>query len=188
MWFHYWLYDFDTRKDFTFNPVTHRQLFKCTRCTTSVSANHRHTNGHRFVFHSNEVVGTERLYVPDEPGVIPWETSPVTQASASYIPPARPDDSPPPLEVADLSPISFASPSLTGPFLQLDDSQPSSPLSSESSSTFYTASEPLRQHVALKAGDILYWHHLLHQGELPGVSDDPRARESGIAKRVPFDR
>lgn len=31
----------------------------------------RATNGHRFVFHSSEVVGEERLYVSGEPGVIP---------------------------------------------------------------------------------------------------------------------
>ena len=45
---------------------------QCTRCTSSVSASNRVTNGHRFVFHSSEVSGTERHYVRGEPGVIPF--------------------------------------------------------------------------------------------------------------------
>lgn len=28
----------------------------------------------------------------------------------------------------------------------------------------------------LRAGDILYWHHLKQGGEIPGARDDPRAR------------
>lgn len=28
----------------------------------------------------------------------------------------------------------------------------------------------------LKAGDVLYWHHLTKHGEIPGVQEDPRAR------------
>ncbi|EJF55790.1 hypothetical protein DICSQDRAFT_164146 [Dichomitus squalens LYAD-421 SS1] len=28
----------------------------------------------------------------------------------------------------------------------------------------------------LKAGEVLYWHHLLRSGEIPAVSEDPRAR------------
>ncbi|KAJ6594010.1 hypothetical protein B0H19DRAFT_1205395 [Mycena capillaripes] len=42
----------------------------CTRCTSSISTTNRATNGHRFVFHSSEIKGTERHYIPDEPGVI----------------------------------------------------------------------------------------------------------------------
>lgn len=28
----------------------------------------------------------------------------------------------------------------------------------------------------LKAGDVLYWHHLQKSGEIPGVEEDVRAR------------
>ncbi|KAF5321521.1 hypothetical protein D9619_001874 [Psilocybe cf. subviscida] len=45
----------------------------CSRCTSSISATNRATNGHRFVFHSNEVTGTERYYVHGEPGVVPYD-------------------------------------------------------------------------------------------------------------------
>ena len=37
----------------------------------------------------------------------------------------------------------------------------------------------------LRAGDILYWHHLNQGGEIPGAIDDPRAR--GFSPIV-FDR
>ncbi|KAJ3569854.1 hypothetical protein NP233_g4773 [Leucocoprinus birnbaumii] len=55
---------------------------KCTRCTSSISATNRATNGHRFVFHSSEVVGMERHYIQDEPGVIPYEPTGVTAAAS----------------------------------------------------------------------------------------------------------
>ncbi|KAJ7680436.1 FAM72 protein-domain-containing protein [Mycena polygramma] len=48
----------------------------CTRCTSSISTTNRATNGHRFVFHSSEIKGTERLYITDEPGVIQAEAPP----------------------------------------------------------------------------------------------------------------
>ncbi|KZT40790.1 hypothetical protein SISSUDRAFT_969886, partial [Sistotremastrum suecicum HHB10207 ss-3] len=38
----------------------------CAQCTSSL---HGATNHHRFVFHSNRVKATERLYVHNEPGI-----------------------------------------------------------------------------------------------------------------------
>lgn len=35
----------------------------------------------------------------------------------------------------------------------------------------------------LKAGDLIFWHHLARSGEIPGVEDDDRAR--GIASPLP---
>jgi hypothetical protein len=55
--------------------------YQCSRCTSSISATNRATNGHRFVFHSSEVVGMERHYIQDEPGVIPFEPTGVAAAS-----------------------------------------------------------------------------------------------------------
>ncbi|CAA7259096.1 unnamed protein product [Cyclocybe aegerita] len=48
----------------------------CTRCTSSITATNRATNGHRFVFHSSEVAGTERHYIKNEAGVSPFDPSP----------------------------------------------------------------------------------------------------------------
>lgn len=50
-----------------------------------MSASNRATNGHRFVFHSNEVSGTERHYVQDEPGVVPFDPPPPTPPNPQYI-------------------------------------------------------------------------------------------------------
>lgn len=36
----------------------------------------------------------------------------------------------------------------------------------------------------LKAGDMLYWHHLSRHGEIPGVQEDPRARGKGSRQRL----
>ncbi|TRM69343.1 hypothetical protein BD626DRAFT_393347 [Schizophyllum amplum] len=106
-------------------------VIPCTRCTSSISANNRATNGHRFVFHSTEVGGSERHYVQDEPGVIPFDPVPLHVAMPlhAYTPqpvsvaiaprdqiratqpfPSRPFPLPteplltPPLETGDLSP------------------------------------------------------------------------------------
>ena len=51
-----------------------RFCFQCARCTYSITATGRATNGHHFVFHSSEVISTERHYIPDEPGVLPYGT------------------------------------------------------------------------------------------------------------------
>ncbi|KAF9049839.1 FAM72 protein-domain-containing protein [Panaeolus papilionaceus] len=55
------------------NTVGYMIVAPCVRCTSSISANNRATNGHRFVFHSSEVIGTERHYVKGENGVNPIE-------------------------------------------------------------------------------------------------------------------
>lgn len=43
----------------------------CQRCTSSITATNRTTNGHRFVFYSSEITACERHYVAGESGVIP---------------------------------------------------------------------------------------------------------------------
>ncbi|KAK7005609.1 hypothetical protein R3P38DRAFT_3038541 [Favolaschia claudopus] len=37
---------------------------------------------------------------------------------------------------------------------------------------------------ALQAGDVLYWHHLVKHGEIPGVMEDVRARRHSLAIKV----
>ncbi|KAJ7045625.1 hypothetical protein C8F04DRAFT_1065520 [Mycena alexandri] len=122
-------------------------VIPCTRCTSSISTTNRATNGHRFVFHSSEIKGTERHYIPDEPGVIlpgataaapPTPMLPAYSASALHNglhnrlhrPPVfyshhsvRPEYLPtPPLDVEeDISPASSSPPSPAAPsfpFLQ----------------------------------------------------------------------
>ncbi|KAF8893968.1 hypothetical protein BD779DRAFT_1753483 [Infundibulicybe gibba] len=133
------------------STVGYMIVIPCARCTSSISATNRATNGHRFVFHSSEVVGTERHYILNEPGVIPFEPSPApppiyTFAHPHPYPPhlahrdtnqiqpelhSRPQSpsidsdylATPPLEVADLSSASSSSAD-SFPFPQVrDDSQ-----------------------------------------------------------------
>ncbi|KIK97371.1 hypothetical protein PAXRUDRAFT_136434 [Paxillus rubicundulus Ve08.2h10] len=66
-------------------------VIPCSRCTSSITATNRATNGHRFVFHSSAIIASERHHVPEEPGVIPIE---------HLIPPPS---SPPPLAPAYLA-------------------------------------------------------------------------------------
>ncbi|KAF9465021.1 hypothetical protein BDZ94DRAFT_1160892 [Collybia nuda] len=234
-------------------------VIPCVRCTSSITATNRATNGHRFVFHSSEIVGTERHYIIDEPGVIPYDPVPSTLSphAPPFIPPpfyasyidARYQDydslrsqppSPshytdylptPPLELAD--PLLASANRVTdsfpfprghahvssepydlsthtpGPFSQhhhpyphprsLSPSVPphyayhplsrptsagstqsrdSSPPLAHQSSPFSLPAEQKDQLPSrkLSPGDILYWHHLARNGEIPGVEDDERAR------------
>ena len=48
----------------------------CRRCTSSISASQRATNGHRFVFYAKEVDAEERRYVPGEHGVLSEQPRP----------------------------------------------------------------------------------------------------------------
>ncbi|KAG5649760.1 hypothetical protein H0H81_002145 [Sphagnurus paluster] len=66
----------------------------CTRCTSSITATNRATNGHRFVFHSSEIIATERVYVSEEPGVIPYDPVAITLGPESSILPPFPFPTP----------------------------------------------------------------------------------------------
>ncbi|KAI9442385.1 hypothetical protein H4582DRAFT_1279052 [Lactarius indigo] len=124
-------------------------VFPCARCTSSISATNRVTNGHRFVFHSSELVASERHYAPDGASLRSPSTAPPALNSAySTMPPPAPE-SPCPVPSSE-----FAEPLKPSP-------------------------QPLR------VGDLLYWHHLTRSGEIPGATDDRRAR--GI-NTVLFDR
>ncbi|KAF5370819.1 hypothetical protein D9758_001980 [Tetrapyrgos nigripes] len=105
-------------------------VIPCVRCTSSISTTNRATNGHRFVFHSSEVVASKRYYIPDEPGVIPFENTPVAMSPVHHYTPSPDlahiplrDPYPyiahshaeylptPPAEIADMSPLSSSMPS-----------------------------------------------------------------------------
>lgn len=51
-------------------------MLQCSRCTSSITTTNRATNGHRFVFHSSEVSGSERYHIKNELGVIPFDPLP----------------------------------------------------------------------------------------------------------------
>ncbi|KAI0063567.1 hypothetical protein BV25DRAFT_1802024 [Artomyces pyxidatus] len=144
------------------NSVGYMIVIPCTRCMSTMSATNRTTNGHRFVFHSSEVVASERHYTAREPGILPLYTDPHHAQPASFLPsppaptPASPGSpSMPPLEPAAESPFPV-------PFETLDAQKPDP--------------EPEPAPYALRAGDVLYWHHLARNGEIPGVVDDRHAR------------
>ncbi|KIY53971.1 hypothetical protein FISHEDRAFT_32253 [Fistulina hepatica ATCC 64428] len=180
------------------SPVGYMIVIPCTRCTSSVSANNRATNGHRFVFHSSEIVGTERHYVPDEPGVLQYELvapqpfiPPVSRHSSEFLPT-------PPLETLDVSPsasvMDLAEDDDAPPYDLVYDNtsfhNPSSP-SARRTRTYSgsphetypdTSKEVTPQFRKVKGGELLFWHHLARHGEIPAAHDDPRARSPARAK------
>ncbi|XP_006461180.1 hypothetical protein AGABI2DRAFT_221752 [Agaricus bisporus var. bisporus H97] len=178
-------------------------VIPCTRCTSSISATNRATNGHRFVFHSTEVVGVERHYIQDEPGVIPYEPTGVVVGSAEgatnprdiHVSLPRPHhranspnlDSIPPPTLEQANPLIAASlDSSYYPYPRATirrSTTPSSPSTSQNHDPTLintTAPQPEQKDLptsrALKPGDVLFWHHLTRCGEIPGVEDDQRAR------------
>ena len=173
----------------------------CHRCTSSTTANNRTTNGHRFVFYSNGIAASERHYIPNEPGIdvdarlpvpppvqlpmpgvvpahrpryvpasVPARPSPASPRRASWSnsrPNARspdPRDAPRP----PMSPSSPTSEALDSPPPLL----PPSPMSPR----------PEQAPERLRAGGIIYWHQLTRSGEIPAVSDNPRARAPGASE------
>lgn len=179
----------------------------CHRCTSSTTANNRTTNGHRFVFYSNGIAASERHHIPDElgvdvdarlplplpvqlpiPGAVPFHRPRYVPANV----PARPSPASPrraswsnsrpnvrsldPRDAprAPVSPSSPTSDTLDSP-PPLSPPSPTSPRPPQSP----TSPRPPQESERLRAGDIVYWHHLTRSGEIPAVSDDPRARASG---------
>ncbi|KAI0253322.1 FAM72 protein-domain-containing protein [Lactifluus subvellereus] len=143
----------------------------CARCTSSSSATNRVTNGHRFVFHSSELITSERHYTPGEPGILPayTESSPSTpnptSSPRSFLP-----DTP---DLAGMHTSPTTSPTLTSSYSTMPPLIPESPCPVPShvlSDQHKPNAQPLR------AGDPLYWHHLVQSGEIPGATDDRRAR------------
>ncbi|KAB5588582.1 hypothetical protein CTheo_7978 [Ceratobasidium theobromae] len=143
----------------------------CARCTAQQSVSgrpgqpQRTANGHRFVFHHAEIVARERLYIPGQPGVhrYPWGIPPTSSAQQS---PALVQQADSRARVASVdsepkSPsIPVFQPHRDGNFVPILSQVP--------------ARTPTRrvQNTGLKAGDVVFWHHLGRTGELGGVSLD----------------
>ncbi|TFY64603.1 hypothetical protein EVG20_g5889 [Dentipellis fragilis] len=204
------------------NGVGYMIVIPCARCTSSISATNRSTNGHRFVFHSSEISASERHYVPGEPGVLPVYTQlpppaqlplqppsafssattlPSPSTSGSSIPSSPisflPDSSSaasharyrtPPSTSTSPSP-SFDTPASMPPLMS-PEIQPPSTIQMPYHSPFPVAPALADGHKPsahpLRTGDVLHWHHMARNGEIPGVADDRRAR--GRRAAVAFDR
>ncbi|KAF4620689.1 hypothetical protein D9613_000767 [Agrocybe pediades] len=228
------------------NTIGYMIVVPCARCTSSISATNRATNGHRFVFHSSEVIGTERHYIQGEPGVIPFDPPaslsppplmPNPQNMAYPSPPyspthyysmpfSQPRPGSPPIDRSDYlptPPLEYANPVYPSHRHSDSSSDASSPvrvrysprsrspppvmhvhashypLSPHSPSqgyfppdgpppltraTFHPADqkEPLLPAATLKPGNVIFWHHLARNGEIPGVADDKRARDPAAAR------
>jgi hypothetical protein len=171
-----------------------RTVVQCTRCTSAVTATNRATNGHRFVFYSNQITNTQRYYVPNEPGVNlfvnatpPHQQGPYHHQNVSpgYIPPPPPS-SPPPLVSAystlDMDHRSYGMPYGMhrsanrwpgGNGHRGSSFHPSTVNIHTTSSLAIEHNEPAGR---LRAGEVLYWHQLSRNGEIPSIEDNPRAR------------
>ncbi|KAF8622663.1 hypothetical protein AX15_006774 [Amanita polypyramis BW_CC] len=171
-------------------------VIPCNRCTGSFTITNRATNGHRFIFYSSEVVGTERHYVPDEPGVIPYEPPGDLAVPNGF---QMPHGSPEHVIGSQLLPQhgtpSVAPPGSAGNIGLAQTRHSHSHASSFSEIPFSgpTEAKELRLPRELEAGDILFWYHLSRHGEIPGVNDDPRARVPNIiapesSRLLNFDR
>ncbi|KAI0268654.1 hypothetical protein BC834DRAFT_820907, partial [Gloeopeniophorella convolvens] len=149
-------------------------VIPCARCTSSISATNRATNGHRFVFHSSELIASERHYTPGEPGILPGYTdssspSPGSGPSPHSFLPGTPEPAGP-YTPPTASPVSTSSHS------SMPSLSPESPCPVPSTA-FADPLKPTTQ--PLRAGDVLYWHHLSRNGEIPGAANDRRARGTG---------
>ena len=141
-------------------------VWQCARCTNSTTTTNRGTNGHRFVFHSSQVKASERHYIPDEPGIHTEEAIPV-QCRTSPEPSLSDSDEPPSLVSASSSLSSMDElnlPRLLNPS--------------------HSQKEVMVEKRRLRAGDVVYWHHLTRGGEIPGVCEDGRARVGRAAKMI----
>ena len=218
LWKYSWVYDCDTREQSRSHKnrqgwIDLSPLNQCQRCTSSMSVNSRSTNGHRFVFHSFEVIASERHYIDGEPAVIPYHPPPPLLCPAVHPIPGSTYPSPisingPPIRFSHVAEHhlgqsgQYSDNSPTPPAdMDLDEwgarvsSPPASfgptrspvPMRASPLPQFQRPAPPPRSPspvMKLKAGDMLYWHHLSRNGEIPGVQEDPRARGKGIRRLV----
>ncbi|CCO27145.1 hypothetical protein BN14_01180 [Rhizoctonia solani AG-1 IB] len=154
----------------------------CGRCTAQQSVSgrpgqpQRTANGHRFVFHHAEIVACERLYIPGQPGVhrYPWGIAPTASSQSSPMPGQQPDSRSrvPSVDSEPKSPsIPVFQPHRDGNFIPIVSQVP--------------ARAPTRRvhNSGLKAGDVVFWHHLSRTGELGGVSLDDECYSQHFVER-----
>ncbi|KAF8483171.1 hypothetical protein JB92DRAFT_2763134, partial [Gautieria morchelliformis] len=174
--------------------VGYMVVIPCDRCCSSVSPTNRHTNRHRFVFFNKEIKASERHYIPHEPGIItasPRLVSAITPSPSPY----SPYDS----NTRVSSPISHFAPQAHSPVTEsvpplsphpgstvaVDYASAAIHTSPPSPSAYQLPNFPSIQFVVfkpeqgkLRGGDVIYWHHLVRNGEIPAVVEDERARHT----------
>ncbi|GJJ06582.1 hypothetical protein Clacol_000775 [Clathrus columnatus] len=140
-----------------------------------------HTNRHRFVFFNKEINATTRRYIPHELGVIPTSppfVSAVTSSRNVHTPVSSSDLSAYPFPSIDRRVSGDVSQNI--PPGAFNDSFTSLGGSSSYSSNPHVSPVQLvllkPSRGRLRAGDILYWHNLSRNGEIPAVVDDERAK------------
>ncbi|GAA6043316.1 hypothetical protein JCM8097_001181 [Rhodosporidiobolus ruineniae] len=132
----------------------------CVKCNASVAKHSRSANHHRYVFHHNEVVARERTYYPGEKGVLN------------------------PIVPRPTSPSSSRGPSPTPTPAVADGEKDETRLSASRRRAARVSRSPTpgaaggrgQGTTLLKAGQTLYWHHLVAGGER-AKPVDPRSRE-----------
>ncbi|KAI5475133.1 zinc finger, C2H2-type domain containing protein [Pseudohyphozyma bogoriensis] len=139
----------------------------CARCTASVQKHQRSANHHRYVFHHNEVVSSEREYFPGERGI----------TGARYVPSAsRPSSSPSP----SASPV-------PPPASESEHKDAAYRSSRERRQAERDAAARARAEeekaTRLRRGDTLYWHNLVQGGERTEPVD-PKTRPRRVVERV----
>lgn len=188
-------------------------IVPCSRCTFSLSETNRATNGHRFVFQSSEVSGTERHYVPNEKDIIPFDIGGINTVE----PHTHPIDSlttAPAVDFTDIdysqqqsfehvsrypgrrihsSPFQPRTTRIPGhhPLISSTDARRNPPPVTNSN-PYSTADQKYAPTTppVLKAGDVIFWHHLAWSGEILEVVDDERARRPAefVGGGMYFDR
>jgi hypothetical protein len=149
------------------------------------------------VFFNKEIKASERHYIPHEPGIItssPLLVSAITPAPSLSSPYDLNPRSSPTTRYAssqfqDHNHVAESAPPLPTP-------PPDSPVPNDHVSQSINASPPSpnsHQHPnfpsfqfvvfkpergKLRAGDVIYWHHLSRNGEIPAVVEDHRARSA----------
>ncbi|GAA5913448.1 hypothetical protein JCM6882_001963 [Rhodosporidiobolus microsporus] len=127
----------------------------CTRCNASVQKHQRSANHHRFVFHHNEVVASERRYYPGEKGVLNPIIPPPSSASSSRHPSPQPVPAESDKDASDVRRAQWrAAHSRRSP----------------------TPGAGPRPRTLLQPGATVYWHHLVSSRER-AQPVDPKTRE-----------
>lgn len=168
------------------SAVGYMVVIPCRRCCNSITPTDRHISRHRFVFFNKEIKANIRHYIPNEPGVIPHSprlTSVINPSTNSA--PSQDSNSPSRIQfngrsytdrssiVSERSAQGSASVSPTSA------SDLTAPRTADAPHILFVCSKPQRG--VLREGDILYWHNLSKNGEIPAVTDDIRARYTYVS-------
>ncbi|CAD6578723.1 MAG: hypothetical protein CYPHOPRED_000658 [Cyphobasidiales sp. Tagirdzhanova-0007] len=132
----------------------------CLRCTASIT---RPANGHRFVFHHNEVTFAERRYFPGEKGVrtdlVRHKSHRDRTTEASSTPQTPPT---PAMQDADCT---------FDPDAKEGRERATAPSSAAVSPVRSSPSKRPRTPRGLEEGETIYWHYLVPGGELVRPAD-----------------